>query len=357
VPDTGMPDSFRPPIEGGLPEAGPNPPDAGCTGIMCPHNYAIKQLFLGDTDRSGIASSTAWQAYGQNLDGLVTNSTSTNVCTLVAGAGKQVQDDGNAGIDNSWGENVLPLFTELDSSFSMGVNEEISAGLFTSMFDVVGFDDSSGNTTTATGLTGVSLVGGDYMTFGSGGVPTFSLATSWPINPASLACPASGCPSGTNPFTSANVQFPMASQAMGTFTSGAPVDYPFSLPASGGSLAVTIHGAFVAFGPNGPGSVTNGTVAGVMLTSELVAAVNALAGGIDTSLCSGSALESIDQQVEQDSDIVYDASTHAVSNTAGVSCNAISIGVGFNANEIALPTSADIEPPVPASPNPCGDGG
>jgi hypothetical protein len=351
VPDTGMPDSFQPSSEGG-----PNPPDAGCTGVMCPHNYAIKQLFLGDSDRTGIQSQDAWEAYGQDLDGLVTNASSTNVCTLAAGATKQVQVDGNAGIDNSWGANVLPMFFSLDASFSMQTNEAIGAGMFTSMFFVFGFDDSSGNTTTATHLRGWSFVGGDYMTFGSGGFPTFSLSTAWPINPASLDCPDSGC-AGLNPIEWAKVRFPVASQSMGTFTSGPPVDYPFSLPMSGGSLSVTIHGAFVTFDPNGPGSVTNGTVAGVMLTSELVAAVNALAGGIDSSLCNGSALQTIDAEVEQASDIVYDASNQAVSNTSGVSCNAVSIGLGFNASEIALPTSADIEPPVPPSPNACGDGG
>jgi hypothetical protein len=46
-----------------------------------------------------------------------------------------------------------------------------------------------------------------------------------------------------------------------------------------------------------------------------------------------------------------------VSNSAGTACNGISIGLGFDATEIAAPTAADIEAVQPAAANPCSDAG
>ena len=98
-----------------------------------------------------------------------------------------------------------------------------------------------------------------------------------------------------------------------------------------------------------PGSVTNGTIAGVIETGQLISALQQVAGAISTSLCSGSAFQSIAMQIEQTSDIVLNGST--VSNPPGVTCNAISIGLGFNATEIAAPST--IAAPAPAPTNPC----
>jgi hypothetical protein len=38
-------------------------------------------------------------------------------------------------------------------------------------------------------------------------------------------------------------------------------------------------------------------------------------------------------------------------------CNGISVGLGFDATEIALPTGADIAPMTPPGPDPCADAG
>ena len=84
--------------------------------------------------------------------------------------------------------------------------------------------------------------------------------------------------------------------------------------------------------------------------------MQSVAGHISTSLCSGSAFQSIASQILQASDILIDPQSHAVSNVAGQNCNGISIGLGFDAKEIAAPTAADIEAPQPAAPNPCDAG-
>ncbi len=326
----------------------PPPAPTGTTSIppSTAHNYAIHQLFLGDTDRQMNPSQTAWEAFGYNLDGKVTTAYSTDVCTLVPGASRQVQVDGYGGIDNSWGAQIMPIVETLDSTASQTTNAELQAGLWTQMTYVVGFDDSAGNTTSALGLTGVVLAGAKYP-----GTPPWNVNTIWPVTPDDInGCSATtGCPNGTDPIANAQLQLPSAFQTHGTFVSGAPVPMSLSVDFGGQPLVLNIQSAVLSFDPLMPGAVQNGTIAGVIQTGQLISALQQVAGAISTSLCSGSAFQSIAMQIEQTSDIVLNGST--VSNTAGVTCNAISIGLGFNATEIAPPST--IAAPAPAPTNPC----
>ncbi|HEY1695051.1 MAG TPA: hypothetical protein VGG39_22945 [Polyangiaceae bacterium] len=334
----------------------PPPPPGGGVATPGPHQYAMRKLYLGDTDRTGVASATAWKAYGYNLDSLVTTNTSVDVCTLAAGASKETQVDGNGGIDNSFGENILPIvITTAGSDFSATTDAAIEAGGPTDLVYVVGFDDASGNAMNATGLTGVFFVGASYAAAHGGAAPSWDVTTHWPIAPQSMnGCTATGgCPSGTNPVADAVVQFPHAYQSAGTFVTGDPADIPLTLGIGGDALPLLIRGGILTFQPKTPGSVTNGVIAGALATTDLVNALQAVAGSISTSLCSGSAFQSIAQQIEQASDIVLEGDQ--VTNGAGISCNAISIGVGFDATEVAPPVPGDIAGGSPAAPDPCGD--
>ncbi|HEY1695649.1 MAG TPA: hypothetical protein VGG39_25955 [Polyangiaceae bacterium] len=344
------------------------PMPSGGSGTGVAHNYAVHKLYLGDTDRTGTGSPTAWKAYGYNLDNLVTKEAcdskttppacSNDVCSLTAGAAKETQIDGNGGIDNSFGENILPIvLTTAGSGAGNEINTSIAAGSFTVMMDVTGFDDSAGNQTNATGLTGFLLAGGNYTTQNGGAAPTWDPTTHWPILPSLMTgCTESaGCPAGTDPKSAATITFPSAYQAGGTFVNGTPAELTLTLSIAGEQLSLAVESAIITFQPVSPGSVTNGTIAGVLVTTDLVNALQSVAGSISPSLCSGSAFQSIAQQIEQASDII--STGNAVSNVAGTPCNAISIGLGFDATEIAQPTSADILGPVEAGPNPCDDAG
>jgi hypothetical protein len=66
-------------------------------------SLSLTGVNLGDAEPSG------WRNIGYNLDGKCTTRTSTDVCTLAAGASLDTQDDGANGIDNSYGENLCPL--------------------------------------------------------------------------------------------------------------------------------------------------------------------------------------------------------------------------------------------------------
>jgi hypothetical protein len=334
-------------------EPPPAPTGASATTVTAAHNYALHQLFLGDTDRMGNMSTTAWASFGYDLDGKITNANSTDVCTLMAGSSKQVQVDGNGGIDNSFGANIIPILLTLDASASSTLNTAIQSGSFTIMTDVTGFDDTAGNTTSATGLSGVLLAGAKYSE--DGGVPAWNTSTVWPVLPDLVTgCTATGgCPAGTNPVTNAAVKFTSPFQTKGTFVSGTPNPITLSLSIDGQTLDLDIDSAVISFQPDMPGSVTNGTIAGVLETSTLISGLMSVAGHISTSLCSGSAFASIASQIEQTSDIVVNSS-NTVSNTSGTACNAISIGLGFNSLEIAAPTV--IAPGAPPAPNVCDAG-
>jgi hypothetical protein len=347
------------------------PAPSGGSPTSASHNYAIHTLYLGDTDRTGVTNSAAWKAYGYNLDNLVTTKSSSDVCTLAAGASKTTQADGNGGIDNSFGENILPIvITTAGSDAASRINTSIQDGSFTIMTYVTGFDDTAGSTASATGLTGLLLAGGSYANAHDGGAPTWDTTTHWPIVPTIMnGCSATtGCGSGctygsaagacaVNPLTAATITFPQAYQAGGTFVNGSPSSLSLNLSIGGQSLSINVHSALITFQPKAPGSITDGTIAGVLITDELVNALQSVAGNISTSLCSGSAFQSIAQQIDQASDIVIDTSSGAVSNSSGVMCNGISIGLGFEGTEIAAPTSSDIEAVAAASPNPCADAG
>ncbi len=95
-------------------DAGPDV-DAAAT-VGAPPSSALRQVSLTTTHVNFGDSPTAdaWKQIGFNLDGKVTTATSTNVCQLVQGAASAAQDDGQNGVDNSFGENICPILATLD---------------------------------------------------------------------------------------------------------------------------------------------------------------------------------------------------------------------------------------------------
>jgi hypothetical protein len=329
----------------------PPQPMSGTAAAPANHNYAMNRLYLGNYTRAGQHDTTnGWASYGYNLDGLVTNRLSTDVCTLQTGAAKDVQADGNGGIDNSFGENILPILTAF-ADLDMSVNASIAAGHFTLMTYVTGLDDSN-PAQTATGLTGVLLPGADY-TLLDAGAPAFNPTTDWPVDPTSLACGPSSC-AGKDPVANATDRFPMAYVTNGTFVGGTPSDVGLSLEINGQKLSFVVHSAVVTFQVPAPGTVKNGTIAGVIRTSELLTAFQGVAGHVSPSLCSAAAFQSIATAITQAADIILNADG-SITNIAGIPCSGISIGIGFDATEIAPPTI--IAPPPAPAPNLCGDAG
>jgi hypothetical protein len=286
------------------------PAGAAQTTSTAEHNYALHKLLLGDTDRAGVANANAWKKYGYNLDAKQTTKDSADVCKLAAGAGKNTQIDGDNGVDNSFGQNILPIIL------------------------TTGLDDANA-TQTAIGLKGMLLAGGK---FSETAKPTWTKSDDWPVRPEILTDQA-------NPKSS-KVQFPDAYRVNGTFVNGTRGSLQLSLAIGGVSLDININQAVVTMDVKSPGKATNGIIAGIINTEELINGLKKVAGRISTSLCSGSAFDSIAQQIRQASDIMANGT-----NAAGADCNGISIGLGFEGDEIGIPTKvAGLGTP---DPDPC----
>lgn len=303
-------------------------PDAPPTPATDEKTFAIDALYLGESDRKGVASNDAWKTYGFNLDGLATTRDSKDVCTRQASASAANQEDGPDGLDNAFGKVIMPFLKPFESNLSKKVTDSITAqGSFTIMLKLKGLTDDA--TQTNTGLSGTLLVGGTFDP-DKKTKPTFTPATDWPYR-ADPQVPISG-----------------AYVNKGTFVNGSgAATVRLSIDVQGKSLDLTINRAIITFDHSAPNDATNGTIAGVIATDELVAGIENVAGRISPKqLCSGDLVNTIKNTIRQASDIMRDGT-----NKPGTACDAISIGIGFTARRIGNPTR--LAPPETPPPDPC----
>ena len=330
----------------------PVPADAGVTTLTTPQNFALHHLHLGEElDSTG---QPTWANYGYNIDGKNTTAMSTDVCTLAPDANKKNQIDGEpGGIDNSFGENIiLGLLYAVISDPSTTIDTSLAEGHFTVFMDVTGLSPNPGQT--ATGLSGFILGGVPFAQGANGDAgPTFTLADNWPVDPGSLMNPPVP-PSITIPTPiSSKVTFSDSYVTNGVFVSGTPTNVTLTLTIDGVPLVIPIQNAIITF--NHPGAdggthnISGGIIAGVIDAEQLVTNLQGVAGNIESSLCEGSTFDQLKQQILGTADIMDNGT-----NAAGEQCNGISIGVGFDADEIAQPTVTG----VPSTgTNPCEDAG
>ncbi len=308
----------------GLPPDPGGPPGDGAGSTV----FAFSKIYVGDTDRLGTPSQTAWKNYGLDLDGLATDKTSTNVCTLAAGASKSTQTDGPGGIDNSWGLNILPIWlTTAGQDFGTKINLAINAGTFTNLMRI----DRLGPQASYSPLGG-AFFGGTSL----GSTPTWNGSDMWPVDArtvnGTIAMPKAVFSGGymnnrvwVSGTASARITLPIAFS-----------DIEIDLPLDHAVLTMLVD-------PNNQ-SATNGVLAAVVPTEEFIVVFKNVAGRISSSLCQGSAFDSIAQQIRQASDILLDGT-----NRAGTPCSAISLGVGFDAKRVQL---GSVVTPA-TTPNPC----
>ena len=106
------------------PPPGPaHPPDG-----TLPKTFAITRLYMGDTDPDGTADPTnGWRHFGYNIDGLAPADPKA-FCQLVAGAPAAVREQGDDGLENSFGHDVLPLLLGLSIDYGANVNKTLAGG-------------------------------------------------------------------------------------------------------------------------------------------------------------------------------------------------------------------------------------
>jgi hypothetical protein len=297
--------------------------------------FALSKLYYGDTDRNGFtAACEPWRQYGLNIDGKTTTTHSTDVCALNPGSALITQEDGENGIDNSFGENLLPILIALSgSTMSQKANATLLGGDETTL---VRLDDLGS--------------GSDYSPFP--GLVYHAASTSMPpkwdgtdVRDVDIASLVSG--SLSSPIL-------MLSGYMNgrtwVGTQGGTMRFDLHVTAAGhpGPPLPVSHVQITMLVDPGNGTATSGVISGILAPDDAVAWAQNMEGWVSTSLCSGSAFQSIAQQILQASDIMMDGT-----NEPGEACNRISFGIGFDATAVTLGQVVSL----PMAPDPCSDGG
>lgn len=295
--------------------------------------WAVSKLYYGDTDRDGQTSCVAWQTYGLNIDGKTTVAASTDVCTPVPGTSRQAQVDGQNGIDNSFGANVVPVLATLDLSFSTKGDTGITQGGATMLLSLDHWIAGPSHSPSA----------GALLRAAPSSRPRWDGTDVRDVNRASLIGD-----SGT-----AWLSFPDGYVAQGTWvgeppsSASSPLDLELRLGHFASWPLTVTHVQFaMSLAPHSGSSP--GVLAGVIRTEDMVSWFKATAGAVSMSLCTGSAFASIAMQVEQMSDIMADGT-----NAPGATCNGISLGLGLD----AVPVKTGVVVDVPSLPDSCADAG
>ena len=306
--------------DGAATELGKPPPKRGVpTTARGSRFFAIRILHLGESSRAGVPSGRAWSTFGYNIDGTVSTPSSTNHCTLARGAPSRVRGDGDNGIDNGFGANLLPMLSTIAPDTENVNANAIEAGGKTLVLEVAGLDGSASQTNT--GLHGQLLEAAPTsMRPGWDGTDTRTI-TSESLTNGTLAG------GSTTPFSDVYV-------AGGIVVAKAP-SAVVHVVLGGASLPLTLSGATFSFKKSLTGDdALEGTISGVLPIATLSAAIRRIAGSISNTLCEEATISNVLTQMAQAVDIGTDGA-----NTSGIACNAISLGLGFEAKAIQAPTA------------------
>lgn len=294
--------------------------------------FAIRRIFLGDTDRDGTPNpANGWKQYGFDLDHDISTVASTNLCKPQNNAPpKNVYPDGNDGIDNSFGKNILPILLGLASDFSGLQNEAIDQGQGTWLFDLVNL---------GSGADYGPLFSRFYAAADLGAAPHWDGTDPWPVRSDCLASPPT--------LSSAKLQVADSYTVGNTWVARASGQLMITLAGAGIGITIPIHNpTFVMDLDPGHLSATQGTIAGVIPTAAFQSALVQAAAQVDPSFCdpSNATIQSIINQVGQASDILVDGT-----QDPSKPCDGISIGIGFDAARVGLGTVTTVAP----LPDPC----
>ncbi|MRG96997.1 hypothetical protein GF068_34490 [Polyangium spumosum] len=274
--------------------------------------FAVRELFFGE------GNSGEWKKFGFNVDGQVSTGLSSDVCMPNSGGSAQnAHPDGDDGIDNSFGKNLLPTILSLYPTWVQDVNNGIQNGNFTALTKVECLP-ASGDAPALNTL----LFGGTAL----GAMPKFDGTDTWPVEPALLSDPM-------DPL-STTITFPKSSVTGTLYDSGKNVQVILSVPVrtanDSTSIKLTLYSARMTMNlSDDRKSATSGMIGGVLNTEEFVAEVNKI--GALLSLCGNPLFDNLVNQVRQASDILTDGSQDPTKT-----CDGISMGLGFDMVEAQL---------------------
>jgi hypothetical protein len=288
--------------------------------------FVADRLFLGDTDFDGNASATAWKGYAFTIDELTTtNGDYTGHCQPFGGAPQSVLDDGDAGNDNSFGHNLLPLFEFVVTDFPQQINDGIVAGQAPTFMMKL---DALIGTTTA------KAYGAAPYFF----APLFDGTDCWPVTAESLLDPRD--PESAKAVFDGTI---IADDNVAALSGG-----PITLTLGVAPLAVTLtihEPRFTMVLDNDHQGAVRGLLGGILDTEAFVEEAHRLFATMAPELCSGNTWDSIESQIRQAQDILSDGTQSEM-----VPCNAISFGIGFHAEAVRF---GAVAPPQRPPADPC----
>jgi hypothetical protein len=321
------------------------PPDAGAQ--VAPDGaghvtFAVSRYFLGDTERDGTANpSHAWQQYGFDLDGQLSFECDgfDRMCSPRNNAPQRNLGDGDDGIDNGFGKNVLPVFKGVSYDFVDEANQTLATGGPTLLLDLEGLGAGADYAPLTARLYGGAALGG---------TPAYDGTDAWPVRPEQLMNPLD--PGSARIQSGAS--YVVGNTWVGRFQGDLPIEL-ISFQKHRVRLVVRNPVISMDLDP-GRKSATKGTLGGVLVTDVFLAEMRDLAPRlVGAEYCSGATIDSIIAQLMQASDILTDGTQDPAQK-----CSGISIGLGFEAKRVQLgPVAAPLAPLPPVCPDAGADGG
>lgn len=273
---------------------------------------AVTKLAFGE------GNSGQWKKVGLNLDGLVSTGASKDVCMPNAGGNAgTAYPDGDDGIDNSFGKNLLPTLLSLDPTWSTDVNNSIQNGFFDVLMKMYCLPPSGDVPQFTMKLFGATTLGSK---------PKFDGTDKWPVSPELL--------SDLMDPESSVISFEKSSVVGTTFNSGDNGKFILTIPirvqGKNASIKLTLYAATATMTfAEGRKSTTGGTIGGVLNTEEFVAEVKKVGKLLD--LCDSTLFDGVIAQVRQASDIMSDGS-----QDPNKTCDGISMGLTFEMKEAQI---------------------
>lgn len=281
---------------------------------------AATELFFGE------GNSGQWKKFGYNIDGLVSTAASKDLCMPNSDAAPGgPYPDGDEGIDNSFGKNLLPLILSLYPEWVDDANDGIDKGFFTSMLKIECLPPKGDAPVLTT-----KLFGGTPL----GMAPKFDGTDVWPVAPELL--------SDSKDPDSSTIIFSNSSVTGTTFDGGKDATFILTVPlktaTASTSIKLTLYAAQLKMTlSDDRKSATSGMIGGVLNTEEFVAEVKKV--GALLELCDQMLFANLITQVRQASDILTDGTQDPTKT-----CDGITMGLGFEMKEIKL---GDVGPVTP----------
>jgi len=281
---------------------------------------AVSELIFGD------GPSGEWKSVGFNIDGLVSTGVSKDVCKPIAGAVPTTPyPDGDNGIDNSFGKNLLPLILSLYPNWVSDINNGITGGYFTSLLKMECLPPEGDVPLFTSRLFGATELPMN---------PKWDGTDMWPISPELLSDPMDP--------NSSTVVFENSSVLGQKYDSGTGETFILTVPlktmTDTTSIKLTLYAARTTMTLAADRkSATDGTIGGVLNTEEFVAEIKKV--GYLLGLCDTTLFNDLLNTVRQASDILVDGT-----QDPNKECDGISMGLGFKMKQALI---GEVAAPAP----------